>query len=117
MTQAKVDTGEMRSGASSIDSTSSQVDQVGKAVNDTMDDLFTTWRSDAAQVFSGAMGEFNRVCRGIVEDLHNFAGVVLSSADAYDDDQSQSLQLAQTASTQMGSPVQGGATAGLSNFS
>lgn len=116
MTQAKVDTGEMRSGASTIDSTGSQVDQVSKAVSDTMDDLFTTWRSDAAGVFAGAMGDFNTLCRGIVSDLNSVAGVVRASADAYDTDQSQSLQLAQTASAQMASPAEVVPSVGLSNF-
>ncbi|MEV4599567.1 WXG100 family type VII secretion target [Amycolatopsis sp. NPDC049253] len=81
---AKVDTGIMRQGASTITSTGDGITSTGGQVDSTMQELLGTWRSDSATIFHQAMGEFDNTVKKIVQRLTTLSEHVTQGAADYD---------------------------------
>ncbi|MBB4687591.1 WXG100 family type VII secretion target [Amycolatopsis jiangsuensis] len=81
---ALVDTDVMRKGAQTITDTGQNITGVNQKVDATMQSLFSTWRADSANVFSGAMGQFDQTVRKIVQKLDELSQNVQASASQYD---------------------------------
>ncbi|MCR6490735.1 MULTISPECIES: WXG100 family type VII secretion target [Amycolatopsis] len=102
---AKVDTGIMRQGASTITDTGQGITGVNRQVDATMQELLGTWRSDAAVVFHEAMGTFDRTVQTIVDRLNTLSQHVTTGANDYDrQDEDNTSNVRQQAATIGGLP-------------
>jgi WXG100 family type VII secretion target len=86
-----VDTSIMRQGAKTINETGVGITNVNSQVDNTMQELLGTWRSDAATVFQEAMGQFDQTVKMIVQKLQTLAENVETSAREYDSGDEQNL--------------------------
>ena len=67
-----------------------------------MQTLFGTWRSDSANVFNQAMGQFDQTVRKIVQKLDELAQNVQTSASEYDSRDSDNTSTAHNAAAVIG---------------
>jgi WXG100 family type VII secretion target len=104
---AKVDTGIMRQGASTISDHADQVKNQEGQVRTTIDTLMGTWKGNAAQTFDGAMQEFYAECDKIINMLKKLSSDVVGAATNYDHHDDVVTQTARVAASNMGGGLQG----------